>query len=488
MTGLYHGDPPDWHGAVRTEAERILRTPEAHVLHAEGLLVSSALERLGHFYLARPHVTAAEFVGARPRAAWRALEALDEAGVLDEVGRAAPPDLVRKLVGARLVQEPAEGEAFWPSVAHFEAWSRDLDRLGCVVGPELARLAARVRQAARARALRRAAVEAIAELDRSSRDPVGGFLRASAALEAAAAGGPDEGRRATMAEASKASHADVMARAERYGRGERAPSSGSALFDLVCAGLVPGDLWELGAQPGGGKTAHLLDMARHAAYGGSGVSVFSLEMPRDQLMMRLAAAESGVFLGKVKAGAINDYDRAQLAHAYSRLYALPVLVDDTPALTVEEICARAARDAQTWARRFPGSGPLRLVCVDHLQFVAWSPGKKTELEAIGHAVKSLKALAVSLGVTVLLLSHLVRDHERRGGRPRMADFYGGRAVEGAADVAAVFVPESLDPVRTVRAHVVKSRHGGEGEYPLVFDGRTQTFGAAWDGGAGDHDR
>ena len=239
-------------------------------------------------------------------------------------------------------------------------------------------------------------------------------------------------------------------------------------LDKKTAGLQPGDLIIVAGRPSMGKTAFALNMAQYAAMGGNtGVAVFSLEMSKEQLVLRMLCCEARVDQSKVRAGFAAQRDYPKLAIAAERLSEAPIYIDDTPALSVLELRAKARR-----LKRERESN-LGLVIVDYLQLMRGHNSDSREQE-ISSISRSLKALAKELSVPVIALSQLNRAVEARADkRPLMADLRESGAIEQDADVIMflyrpwVYDPKNADE-REAEVIIAKQRNGPTGTVPLAF--------------------
>ena len=199
----------------------------------------------------------------------------------------------------------------------------------------------------------------------------------------------------------------------------------------------------------------------------SGVAVFSLEMSKEQLVLRMLCCEARVDQSKVRAGFAAQRDYPKLAIAAERLSEAPVYIDDTPALSVLELRAKARR-----LKRERESN-LGLVIVDYLQLMRGHNSDSREQE-ISSISRSLKALAKELSVPVIALSQLNRAVEARADkRPLMADLRESGAIEQDADVIMflyrpwVYDPKNADE-REAEVIIAKQRNGPTGTVPLAF--------------------
>src|SRR5215813_5503803 len=240
-------------------------------------------------------------------------------------------------------------------------------------------------------------------------------------------------------------------------------------LDKLTAGLQPSDLVVVGGRPSMGKTAFCLNIAEHAALrADSGVAVFSLEMSKEQLAMRMLCSEARVDLARVLTGHLTDREFRELAEAAARLSYAPIYVDDTPALSVLELRAKARR-----LHRDP-EAKLKLVIVDYLQLMRSSEGKDSREQEISEISRSLKALAKELNLPVIALSQLNRQVENRSPpKPRLADLRESGAIEQDADVIAfIYREEAYDEDTDKRGLaeiiVAKQRNGPVGNVELTF--------------------
>jgi len=243
--------------------------------------------------------------------------------------------------------------------------------------------------------------------------------------------------------------------------------SGFVDLDRMTAGLQPSDLIIVAGRPSMGKTAFALNIAEYAAVQSKiGVAVFSLEMSKEQLVLRLLCSQARVDQSKVRAGFAAERDFPRLALAASRLADSPIYIDDTPALSVLELRAKARR------LKRDRDANLGLIVVDYLQLMRGHDTDSREQE-ISSISRSLKALAKELNVPVVALSQLNRQVESRADkRPVMADLRESGAIEQDADVIAfLFRPIVYDKGAEERAAEViigKQRNGPTGTVQLTF--------------------
>ncbi len=200
-------------------------------------------------------------------------------------------------------------------------------------------------------------------------------------------------------------------------------------LDKLTAGLQPAELIIVAGRPGMGKTSFALNIAANAAFTGAGVAVFSLEMAKEQLVLRMLCSEARVNSSKVRSGYLGERDFPQLAKAAGRLHEAPIYIDDTPAISVLELRAKARRLVRDRSKK------IGLIIVDYLQLMRGMGTASNREQEISEISRSLKALAKELSVPVIALSQLNRRVEDRGDRrPMMSDLRESGAIEQDSDV------------------------------------------------------
>ena len=214
--------------------------------------------------------------------------------------------------------------------------------------------------------------------------------------------------------------------------------SGFAEVDRITAGWQRSDLVVLAARPGMGKTAFVLSMARNIAVDYKRpVAVFSLEMTGVQLVTRLIASETQLSAEKLKKGDLRGDEWQQLHTRLQNLVDAPLYIDDTPALTIFELRAKARRMKQQY--------DIQLIIIDYIQLMQGSNDKGGNREQeISTISRSMKSLAKELNVPIIALSQLNRSVETRGGlkKPLLSDLRESGAIEQDADmVMFIYRPE-----------------------------------------------
>ena len=205
--------------------------------------------------------------------------------------------------------------------------------------------------------------------------------------------------------------------------------TGFEKLDEITAGLQKSDLIVIAGRPSMGKTAFALNIAQHAAIQEKvPVAIFSLEMAKEQLAMRMLSAEARVDAQRLRKGFLGETDWPKLTTAAGSLSEAPIFIDDTPAITALEMKAKA--------RRLKAEHGLGLVVLDYLQLMKGSDSTRDSREQeISEISRSLKALAKELQIPVIALSQLNRKVEdRTNRRPQMADLRESGAIEQDADV------------------------------------------------------
>jgi replicative DNA helicase len=202
-------------------------------------------------------------------------------------------------------------------------------------------------------------------------------------------------------------------------------------LDRLTAGLQPSDLIVIAGRPSMGKTALALNITANAAFSGVGAAIFSLEMSKEQLAMRMLCSEARVNNARVRSGYLSGQDFPKLAQAASRLHESPIFIDDTPAISVLELRAKTRRLVRDRSKK------VALLVVDYLQLMRGMGAAQNREQEIAEISRSLKALAKELHIPVIALSQLNRRVEDRGEKkPMMADLRESGAIEQDADVIA----------------------------------------------------
>lgn len=246
-------------------------------------------------------------------------------------------------------------------------------------------------------------------------------------------------------------------------------------LDHVTSGFQASDLIILAGRPGMGKTALALAIARHVAFEhGGGVAVFSLEMSKEQITTRLLCSEARVSNKNVRSGSLAEGDFPRLVDSAAKMSTSNLFIDETPAISVLELRAKA--------RRLHREHKLDMVIVDYLQLMRGSKRNSERREQeISEISGSLKALAKELSIPVIALSQLNRGVESRiDKRPNMADLRESGAIEQDADIVSFVYRDEVyneeTPEKGVAELIIaKHRNGEVGTVKLAFQGQYALF-------------
>jgi replicative DNA helicase len=245
--------------------------------------------------------------------------------------------------------------------------------------------------------------------------------------------------------------------------------SGFKELDTLTTGFQRSDLIVVGGRPSMGKTALSLNVAQHVGLNlKEPVAVFSLEMSKEQLMFRMLCSEARVDSNKIRKGFIRKEDWHSLTTAAGNLAEAPIFIDDSSALNVLEMRAKA--------RRLKSEHGLSLIIVDYLQLMRGRGRAETREQEISEISRSLKSLAKELRVPVIALSQLNRAVETRTGnkKPNLADLRESGAIEQDADVIIfiyrdeIYNKESETNKGKADIIIAKQRNGPTGEVTLSF--------------------
>ncbi|NVB81515.1 MAG: replicative DNA helicase [Kofleriaceae bacterium] len=258
--------------------------------------------------------------------------------------------------------------------------------------------------------------------------------------------------------------------------------TGFADLDARTAGLQPTELIILAARPAMGKTSFALSLAQNAATTGAWPClVFSLEMSSTQLAERMLCSEARVDSSSLRRGQLQRQDMTNLTYAAATLSKAPILIDDTPALSIREVRARARRFRSN-KELFQGK-KTGLILVDYLQLMRGSPqaAKASREQEISEISRGLKSLAKEIECPVLALSQLNRSLENRTDkRPQLSDLRESGAIEQDADVILFIYRDVVYNKETEHPNIAeviigKNRHGATGTIDTHFEGRYTRF-------------
>jgi replicative DNA helicase len=259
---------------------------------------------------------------------------------------------------------------------------------------------------------------------------------------------------------------------ELLDRGNRVTGieTGFIELDNMTSGFQPGELIILAARPSLGKTALCLNIAAHACINcGKKVGVFSLEMSKESLALRLLCSEARVDSHKLRSGFTSRDEWSRMTQALGRLAEAPLYIEDTPALSIMQIRAKA--------RRLKAEKGLDLLVIDYLQLATGHGRYENRTQEVSYISRGLKGIAKELNVPVLALSQLRRPPDQRiGQKPMLSDLRESGSIEQDADVVIFIFRERRstedgeddtggDETRLI---IGKQRNGPTGEVPVVF--------------------
>ncbi len=261
--------------------------------------------------------------------------------------------------------------------------------------------------------------------------------------------------------------------------------TGFTALDRVTSGWQKSDLVIIAARPGMGKTAFVVSAMRNAAVDfKKPVAIFSLEMSSIQLVNRLISAEAELDSEKIKKGNLEEYEWEQLIHKTAKLSESPIFIDDTPALSILELRAKA--------RKLVSQHGVSLIIIDYLQLMSGDSSKSgggggNREQEIASISRALKNIAKELSVPIIALSQLSRAVEVRGGdkRPQLSDLRESGSIEQDADmVMFLYRPEYYDITTDEEGNslqgvgeviLAKHRNGSLDTVKLKFIGKFTKF-------------
>jgi len=266
---------------------------------------------------------------------------------------------------------------------------------------------------------------------------------------------------------------DVMAEAWAAITAEQSPgvSTGYAGLDQLTLGLQPGNLIVLAARPSVGKTSFAANMAWHVAQGGVPVLFHSLEQSRLELAERFLSSASGVPSHALRTRHLSEEQREAVMESAAELGQLPIVMDDHP---------RNMAQIHAAARLHRRKASLGLLVIDYIQLIEPEDRRAPREQQVADVSRSLKRLAKSLEIPVIVLAQLNREIEKRPDkRPRLSDLRESGSIEQDADLILFLDrPATYDEHADqclARIHIAKHRNGRTGIVELRWDGETMTF-------------
>ena len=248
-------------------------------------------------------------------------------------------------------------------------------------------------------------------------------------------------------------------------------------LDHMTAGFQKGDLIILAARPSMGKTALALNIAMNSASVTPGsIAIFSLEMPAEQVAIRIMAAKARVEIQKLRTGKLNDEEWSRLNEASQQLKNQNFYIDDTPGIKVSEMYAKARKLAQDEG--------LYMIVVDYIQLIQATGKSESRQQEVSEISRKLKAMARELNVPVIALSQLSRGVEaRQDKRPMLSDLRESGALEQDADIVLFIYRDAYynheenasEEREDVELLIAKHRNGPTGNIKLAFEKDINAF-------------
>jgi len=266
-------------------------------------------------------------------------------------------------------------------------------------------------------------------------------------------------------------------------KGLKGTETGFSQLDKLTSGLQNGDLVIIAGRPSMGKTALSMNIVEHVAIHNSiPVAVFSLEMPTEQLVLRMISSFGRIDASKLRDGDMTEVDWNSFNHAVRAFEENTILLDETPSITPTEVRAKCRR----LKRQYPDLG---LVMVDYLQLMTVHGKAENRVQEISEISRSLKALAKEINVPVIAISQLNRGVESRtktgkGRMPQMADLRESGSIEQDADLIGFIYRDEqyhddayTNPEEVGKAdlRIAKHRNGPTGNIKLAFIGQYARF-------------
>lgn len=279
----------------------------------------------------------------------------------------------------------------------------------------------------------------------------------------------------SVGEAARRSIERYSEREERVRKGVKlGVPTGLGRLDKCTGGFKPQEVIVLAARPAMGKTAYMLHMAKTAAAYGIPVAVFSLEMSEESLTDRLMVSEMPLNPDRFKNGYLSNEEKPIMCTAADRLSSLPISIDDTAGLSIQQIKARA--------RNLQRKGKCGMVMIDYLQLIEMGGGKGYNREnEVRDCSQAVKRMAKELNIPVVILSQLSREVEKREDKiPRLADLRESGAIEQDADIV-IFLhrPEYYDIGEEKGKGIIrlaKQRNGDTGDFIFRYNENLSRFG------------
>lgn len=268
-----------------------------------------------------------------------------------------------------------------------------------------------------------------------------------------------------ISEVLKDTYAQMEELARNKGQISGVPTGFSKLDDLL-TGLHNGELVMVGARPSMGKTSFAINIATYAALKGHSVAVFSLEMPSEQIAMRILCCEARINLQRVRQGILETKEWEKLAMTLAPLTQAPLYLDDTSSLTPSQLRSRC--------RRLMMEKKLDLVVIDYLQLMSTDGRPENRQQEVSEISRRLKGIALELKVPILACAQLSRANTQRSDkRPMLSDLRDSGSIEQDADVVMFlhregYYDETVENPNIAETIIAKQRNGPLGTVKLYW--------------------
>lgn len=265
------------------------------------------------------------------------------------------------------------------------------------------------------------------------------------------------------------------------GKGASGLETGFTILDEMTNGLHGGEMIVVAARPSMGKTSFVMNIVENVTMHPTNpkpAAVFSLEMTAESLVQRLVCSNAEVQMQTLRGGFLSQtHDFPRITNAAAKLAAAPIYIDDTPALTIMELRAKA--------RRLKKDHDIQLIAIDYLQLLkAPNAAKDSRQLEIAEISGGVKALAKELDVPIIVLAQLNRSPDARGGKPKMSDLRESGAIEQDADLVGLLIrpevyadsdEEKEEQAGFAQFIIAKQRNGAIGEIDLTFRNKFMRF-------------
>jgi replicative DNA helicase len=328
----------------------------------------------------------------------------------------------------------------------------------------------------RDRAIRRRMIETAARMQEVAKDPQNNAQEALADASEAIMAIDTEGERDGAASAGSMIHS-VLVEFERAIAEKGAPRgvpTGYRDFDYITGGLRPGNLVLIAGRPAMGKSALMLNMADRMAAKEIPVLIYSMEMPKEEMMQRILCSRAAVAGTRARNGYIGRDEQKRISKEGMILAGQPLYIDDSPAPMIADMRSRARREVKR--------NGIKCIFVDYVQLIR-SKGFSRENE-VGEVSRNLKAMAMELGIPVVAAAQLNRQAESRSdNRPKLSDLRESGSLEQDADIVTLiyrggYYSGEAEAIQEAEWTVAKHRAGKTGPIPLIWNSEFTRFDSA----------